>query len=43
MNWALIIVIVIVVVVVLFVIGLYNGLVQRRFGSTRPSPRSRSS
>jgi LemA protein len=30
MNWPLIIVIVAVVLVVLFVIGLYNGLVQRR-------------
>jgi LemA protein len=30
MNWGLIIVIAIIVIVVLFVIGLYNGLVQRR-------------
>jgi LemA protein len=30
MNWPLIIVIVVVVLAVLFVIGLYNGLVQRR-------------
>src|SRR5437667_7058377 len=30
MNWPLIIVIAIVVIVVIFVIGLYNGLVQRR-------------
>ena len=44
MEPAILIVIVIVVVLVVILIGIYNGLVQRATcGSTRRSPRSKSS
>ena len=43
MNPAVLIVIVIIVVLVVVLIALYNGLVRSDCGSTRRSPRSKSS